>query len=47
MKLQKTKQEQFMVTLPKQVCIALGWKKGDKISYKLDNKKLILFMQHH
>lgn len=42
MKLQKTKQEQFMVTLPKQIILALGWEKGQEINYKLDKGKLVL-----
>jgi len=42
MKLQKTKQDQFSITLPKQIIIGLGWEQGDEINYKLDNKKLLL-----
>ena len=42
MKLQKTKQDQYIVTLPKQIIIALGWEKGIKLGFKLENKRLIL-----
>lgn len=42
MKLQETKNNQFMITLPKQIVIALGWEKGINLNYKLDNGKLVL-----
>lgn len=35
-KLQFDANSQFKVTLPKQVCLALGWKKGDVINISLD-----------
>ena len=37
-KLQYDRNEQFKVTLPKQICAALGWKKGDTISIRLNDK---------
>lgn len=42
MKLQKSKNDQFSITLPKQVVIALGWGQGANLKYKLENKKLVL-----
>ena len=37
-KLQYDNNQQFKITLPKQIILAKGWKKGDKINIKLDNK---------
>lgn len=42
MKLQQMKDSTFFVTLPKQVLIALGWRKGDTISYRLDKANIVL-----
>lgn len=36
MKLQLDKNEQFKLTLPKQIILAKGWKKGDKIAIVID-----------
>ena len=41
-KLQFDNNKQFKVTLPKQVLLALGWKKGDSIDISLDDGHLIL-----
>lgn len=35
-KLQFDNNQQFKITLPKQILIAKGWKKGDKINVELD-----------
>ena len=35
-KLQFDRNEQYKVTLPKQLLLALDWKKGDKIKIELD-----------
>ena len=37
-KLQYDRNEQFKITLPKQICRAKGWKKGDEIKVELDSK---------
>lgn len=42
MKLQLTKNDQYIITLPKQIVLALNWAKGDKLTFKLDNKKLAI-----
>ena len=42
-KLQFDSNKQFKVTLPKQILLAKGWKKGDEIKIELDdNGNLIL-----
>ncbi|MFH0977739.1 MAG: AbrB/MazE/SpoVT family DNA-binding domain-containing protein [Candidatus Woesearchaeota archaeon] len=38
MKLQYDQNKQFKITLPKQLAIAKGWKKGDKLTFELDEK---------
>jgi bifunctional DNA-binding transcriptional regulator/antitoxin component of YhaV-PrlF toxin-antitoxin module len=35
-KLQFDNNQQFKITLPKQILLAKGWKKGDKINIQLD-----------
>ena len=30
--------KQFIITLPKGIVLAKGWKKGDKLEFVLDNK---------
>lgn len=37
-KLQFDSNKQFKITLPKQILLAKGWKKGDNILIELDNK---------
>lgn len=37
-KLQFDNNEQFKITLPKQIILAKGWKKGEEISISLDNR---------
>ena len=37
-KLQFENNQQFKITLPKQIILAKGWKKGDKINIQLDDK---------
>ena len=41
-KLQFDNNKQFKVTLPKQVLLALNWKKGDEIKIELVEGNLIL-----
>jgi bifunctional DNA-binding transcriptional regulator/antitoxin component of YhaV-PrlF toxin-antitoxin module len=36
-KLQFDNNQQFKITLPKQILLAKGWKKGDKINIELDS----------
>ena len=36
--LQFPNEKQFIVTFPKGLVLAKGWKKGDKIDIKLDDK---------
>lgn len=47
MKLQELKTQtsnSFFVVLPKQIILAKGWKKGDHIQYKINDKgELVLF----
>ena len=42
MKLQQQKNGQFIVTLPKSIVTALGWKKQDKLRFMLDNRARIV-----
>jgi bifunctional DNA-binding transcriptional regulator/antitoxin component of YhaV-PrlF toxin-antitoxin module len=37
-KLQFDNNQQFKITLPKQILLAKGWKKGDKINIELDKE---------
>lgn len=37
-KLQYDSNEQFKITLPKQIVMAKKWKKGDKIEIELDER---------
>lgn len=37
-KLQFDQNKQFKITLPKQLAMAKGWKKGDKILFELTDK---------
>jgi len=42
-KLQYDQNQQFKLTLPKQICVAKGWKKGDRIIVEIDdNGNLVL-----
>ena len=36
-KLQYDQNKQFKITLPKQIVLAKGWKKGDKLEFEIDN----------
>ena len=36
-KLQFDNNQQFKITLPKQIIMAKGWKKGDSINIQIDN----------
>lgn len=43
MKLQQMNEKQYFITLPNQIVRAKGWKKGDEISLKINQKgELIL-----
>ncbi len=35
-------ERQYKLTLPKKLLEALGWKKGDRISIRIDNSEIIL-----
>ena len=37
-RLQFDRNQQFKITLPKQIALAKGWKKGDKILFEIDEK---------
>lgn len=37
-KLQYDNNQQFKITLPKQIILAKGWQKGDKINIQLDDR---------
>lgn len=37
-KLQYDSNNQFKITVPKQLCLAKGWKKGDRLRFELDEK---------
>jgi len=41
-KLQFDNNQQYKITLPKPICEAKGWKKGDKIDIKLDDRGNII-----
>jgi len=41
-KLQFDNNQQFKITLPKPICTAKGWKKGDIIDISLDDKGNII-----
>ena len=36
MKIQVTPKDQFVVTIPKQLALAKGFEKGDKVTWQLD-----------
>jgi len=36
--LQFPNEQQFMITLPKGLVLAKGWKKGDRLEFIIDNK---------
>tara|TARA_B100000315_G_C14490357_1_gene547291 strand:+ start:172 stop:324 length:153 start_codon:yes stop_codon:yes gene_type:complete len=36
--LQNPNKKQFMLTIPKGLVLAKGWKKGDKIVFSINNK---------
>lgn len=40
--LQFPNKQQFIVTLPKGLVLAKGWKKGDKLEFVIDNKGEII-----
>ena len=43
-KIQKMKNGQHFLTLPRAICRALGWDKGDHIHFKiLENNEITLF----
>ena len=41
-KLQFDNNQQFKITLPKQIILAKGWKKGDTLNIQLDDKGNII-----
>lgn len=41
-KLQYINNKQFIITLPKGIVLAKGWKKGDRIEFTLDDKGNII-----
>jgi hypothetical protein len=44
MKLQELNKRSYFVVLPKAIVLAKGWKKGDDILYKINDKgELVLF----
>jgi len=42
MKLQKTSNDQFIITLPKSLVLAKGWKKGEELSIRIDERGRLL-----
>ncbi len=40
--LQRQKNGQYMITLPQVIVKALGWKKKDKLEWRINNKSLSL-----
>jgi bifunctional DNA-binding transcriptional regulator/antitoxin component of YhaV-PrlF toxin-antitoxin module len=46
-KLQFDQNKQFKITLPKQLAMAKGWKKGDKILFELNEKGEIVIRKGH
>ena len=48
MKLQQMNDQSYFITLPKQIVLAKGWKKGDQIKYRINDKgEISLFKYHH
>jgi bifunctional DNA-binding transcriptional regulator/antitoxin component of YhaV-PrlF toxin-antitoxin module len=41
-KLQFDNNQQFKITLPKQIVLAKGWKKGDKLNIEIDDRGNII-----
>ena len=44
-KLQFDNNKQFKITLPKQIILAKGWKKGDKLEIRLDDRGNIVILK--
>jgi bifunctional DNA-binding transcriptional regulator/antitoxin component of YhaV-PrlF toxin-antitoxin module len=44
-KLQFDSNKQFKITLPKQICLAKGWKRGDEIKIKIDESANIVLIR--
>jgi len=44
MKLQRTNRDQYVLTIPKMIVRAKGWKQGQELNIKIDDKgHLLLF----
>ena len=44
-KLQFANKKQYKITLPKQIVEAKGWKKGDEIKVRINNKGELVLMR--
>lgn len=42
MKLQRTKRDQYVLTIPKPIVRAKGWKQGEELTIKIDEKGRLL-----